>query len=142
MLIELQAAHTYLASFRHAIDQDEMLQYFSWLGYLIVGIVYSFFVFFDEVPKDARAIFSKRNKRSLIQILTIHATFVVLLLCSLRICSYVIQYLPYWISHEIDLMDGHMSIADLIFMIGVGALALYERECLVIGTDGSESVQE
>lgn len=142
MMIELLAALTCLASFSHAMDQDERLQYFSWSGYLIVGIVYSFFLFFDEVPKDNRVIFSKRNKRSLTQILTIHAAFVVLLLCALRTCSYVVRYLPFWMTHEIDLGEGYVSIADLIFGIGALALFAYERQWLVVAMDGSESVQE
>jgi Zn-dependent protease len=142
MLIELQTALTCLASFPHAMDQDERLQYFSWSGCLIVGIVYSFFLFFDEVPKDHREIFSKRNKRSLTQILKIHTAFVTLLLCALRICSYVVRYLPFWMTHEIDLGEGYFSIADVIFVIGAMALFAYEREWLVIAMDGSESVQE
>jgi len=142
MLIELQAAITCLASFSHAIDQNERFHYLSWSSYLIVGIVYSFCIFFDEVPKDHRVIFSKRNKRSLTQILTIHAAFVVLLLSALRICSYVFRYLPFWMTRAYDLGEGYMSVADFIFIIGAVALLAYEKLLLVIATEESESVQE
>jgi hypothetical protein len=142
MLIELQAALNYLASFSRAMDQDEKLQYFSWSVYLIIGLVYSVILFFYVVSEDNLVIFSKLNKRSLTQILTIHTAFVTLLLCALRICSYTIQYLPFWITREFDLGEGNMSIADFIFFILALALLAFERQWLVIATDGSESAQE
>jgi len=142
MLIELQAALTHLAGIPNTMDQDERLQYFSLSGYLIVGLVYSVILFFYEVSEDNLVIFSKRNKRSLTQILTIHAAFITLLLCALRICSYVVRYLPFWMTNEFDLGEGYMSIAEIIFLIGALALFAYEHQWLIITEDGSESVQE
>ena len=142
MLIELQAALTCLASIPHAMNHDEMLHSPSWSENFIVGLVYSVILFFYEVSEDNLIIFSKRNKRSLTQILTIHAAFITLLLCALRTCSYMIRYLPFWMTHEFDLGEGYMSIAEIIFLIGALALFAYEHQWLIITEDGSESVQE
>jgi len=142
MLIELQAALIYLANYPHAMDQDEKLQYFSWSVYLIIGLIYSVILFFYVMSEDNLVIFSKRNKRSLSQILIIHTAFVTLLLCTLRICSYTVRYLPFWITCEFDLGEGNMSIADFIVFLLALALLAYERQLLVIPTDESESVQK
>jgi len=146
MLIELQVALFLFAGFPETSNQDERLQYISWWGYLIVGIVYSIILFFDEIPKDRREIFSNRNKRSLAQILAIHASFVALVLCALRATSFLVRYLPLWMTYEIDLGEGYESIADMIagiaFFIGAAALAACERLSIIHTTDGSESAQE
>lgn len=127
MLIELRAA---LASFvkpLEIIDPREQLQYFSWYGYALFGVLYSMIVFFDEIPEKQRVIFSKQNKRSSTEVLFIHILFLASLFCAFLACARLIRYLPVWMTNEYDLGDGYISVADGLVFIGAAVAAACEK---------------
>jgi hypothetical protein len=72
------------------IDPDEALRYFSWLRLAVIAVIYTGFVFWLELAKDGPFIFSKRNTRSRLQVVSMHALFLGILICGYRICTYVI----------------------------------------------------
>jgi hypothetical protein len=100
------------------------------------------FIFFDEIPREKREIFSKQNKMSVTQILLIHFSFVALLFLVLQAWSHALLYLPSWLTDVHDLGEGYTSIADLLFFIGALLLIAGEKAWLTRGISESENVQE
>jgi hypothetical protein len=128
------------ANLAQIIDPEEGLQYPSWLGYAVIVFFYSVVVFFDEIPKGRRAIFSEQNKRSPTRVLLIHISLLAVLFCALRAGPYVARYLPHWMTNEFDNLEGgHTSIARLLFFAGAMLIAGCEK--LFLETTGSGSTQ-
>jgi hypothetical protein len=97
MSIELHIAAAF-ANLAPIIDPEEGLQYPSWLGYAVMVFFYNVVVFFDEIPKNRRVIFSKQNLRSPTEILLIHISLLAVLLCALQAGPHVARYLPHWMT--------------------------------------------
>jgi hypothetical protein len=116
----------------------EQVEYFSWWGYLFIGFLYSTFVFSKEVPEDRPSIFSMQNKRSPVQILLMHSSFLALLYLVARMFAHIAGYLPHWITNEYDMGEGSLSVADVLFFIGAALLAAYEKHVLFPGTTESQ----
>jgi hypothetical protein len=112
----------------------EQVQHFSWWVYLIVGFLYSMFVFSKEFPEDRPSIFSKQNKRSPVQTLLMHSSFLALLYLVARVFAHFAGYFPHWITSEYDMGEGPLSVADVLFFIGAALLAAYEKRVLSPGT--------
>lgn len=108
----------------------EQIQYFPWLGYLIIGLLYSVFVFFNESSEDRPSIWSGQNKRSPIQLLLIHCSFLGLIFLVMGMFAHIAAYLPSWATVEYDMVEGYCSVANLLFFIGVALLAAYEKNVL------------
>jgi uncharacterized protein with PQ loop repeat len=142
MFIDLHAVLLCFEGLPGEVDWADLLQYSSWSGYLVIGILYSLLLFFGEIPKAKRAIFSKQNKMNLTQILLIHISFLALLFLAFRVSSHVVRYLPPWITNAYDLGEGKMSIANLLFLIGALLLGACERIWLLSGVTESESVEK
>jgi len=117
----------------------ERLLYFSWWGDLIIGLLYSMFVFSKEVSEDRPSIFSKQNKRSPTQILLIHGSFLTLLFLVAHTFAHIAGYLPHWITDEYDMGDGYLSVANVLFFIGAALLAAYEKHVLFPRTIESQA---
>ncbi len=124
MLIEL-----YPAFFPKVVDPNMQFQFSSWRGCLLIGLLYSAFIFFEEIPEDW-TIFSERNKRSSTQILLIHISFLAFLFCVLRARAHFAGYLPHWITDGYDMGEGPLSVANVLFFIGGAMLAVYEKHVL------------
>ena len=129
----------YPAFFPHVVDPLEQLQFSSWPSCLLIGIFYSMFIFFEEIPPEDRTIFSERNKRSPTQILLIHISFLAFLFCVLRACAHFAGYLPHWITDGYDLGEGPLSVANVLFFIVGAALAAYEKHVLFLEIRKSQS---
>jgi hypothetical protein len=126
---------TAIAIARVAISQNmdprEELQYFSWWGYALVALAYSSLVFSGEGSSEGRRIFSKQNVRSLSQILIAHCAYMTILLCLLRISSYVVLLLPYWMTDTFG-RRTRTSIADLVFFGAALVMIHIERRWLYL----------
>jgi hypothetical protein len=121
-----------------AIVAAEQLQYIPWwAGYLIIGLLYSVFVFLSE--EDRPSIFSRQNKRSRTQILLIHISFLGLLFLVMRTFAHIAGYLPHWFTDEYDMGEGGLSVANLLSFIGAALLAGYEKHVLFQGTTESRT---
>ena len=142
MSIELHIAPAF-ANLAQIINPEEGLQYPSWLGYAVIAFFCSVVVFFDEIPKDRRVIFSKQNNRSPTQILLIHISLLAVLLCAIRVGPHVVQYLPHWMTKEFDNLEGgQTSIAQLLFVVGAMLMAGCEKLFLEATGSGSISNSE
>jgi hypothetical protein len=124
------------------IDPSEDLQYFSWWGYAFVAAAYSALVFSGELSKDGPLIFSRRNARVLSQILLIHVAFLIILLCFLRISSYIVPSLPYWMTDTFRARRTRVSIADIIFFLAAMVMLFIERRKLYVESAPSASDSE
>jgi hypothetical protein len=142
MMIAPHVVHSSFASLAQVLYPEERLFPLSWSTYLGFGIFYSVLMFFDEIPREKREIFSKRNKMSLTQVLLIHISFLALLFLGLRVSSRLVPYLPPWMANVHDLGDAYTSGADLIVFFGVLLLFVCEKIWLQSGTTESESPQE
>jgi hypothetical protein len=112
------------------------LHYFSWPWYAMVVALYSLFVFFDEIPKDRRVIFSKGSRWRPIQVMALHLGFLAVLVCGLQACAPVAHYLPEWMTHEFDDLEGYLSVAGCLVFVGIASIAGAEK--LILGARRSE----
>jgi hypothetical protein len=115
------------------IDPQEGLRYFSWLGFAALALLYSAFVFTSQLSKDGPLIFSRRNVRSLLQILTLHCGFIIILLLLLRISNQIVPILSYRMTDTFKAGRGaRLSIADLVFAAIAAVLAFIERAWIYV----------
>jgi hypothetical protein len=115
------------------IDSQEDLQYFSWWAYFLVAAAYSAFVFSGELSKDGPVIFSKENARSVPQVAVAHGAFLIVLLCFLRLTSYIVPALPNWMTDTFNAgRRGRISIADILFVVASSIMVLIERKQLYV----------
>ena len=127
------------------IDPQEILQYFSGPVYALVAAGFSAFVFRGELSKDGPRIFSKQNARTVSQIIAVHAAYLTMFLCLLRLASYIVLTVPRWMTNTFD--GGRhlrLSIIDLLFIAVSVTVALIERKHLYVesetdSTDPDES---
>ncbi len=129
------------------VDPHEILQYFSWWVYLAIAVGYTVFVFLSG-KIDKFVGFDRRNQHGkghvpgdstgsaeivgpFSRVLQIHGWFLLILLLSLRIVAFALPYLPHWLTDTFDEgKHGHTSVADYLFVMGVAALAFFERKRL------------
>jgi hypothetical protein len=115
------------------IDPREELRYFNWLAFAALAFFYSVFVFTGRISKDGLRIFSKRNARTVLQILVLHSSFIVILLLLLRISNQVVPVLPYWMTDTFKAGRGaRLSVADLMFVAIAGVLGFIEQIWLYV----------
>ena len=127
------------------IDPLEQLQYFSWVGYVVVAVVYTALVFHGELSKDdGPLIFSKQNARPLPVILMIHVAFLAIILEILRIAPFILPSLPDWTTDTFRVRGTSISIIDVLFVIAMGLMYLIEGRWIYVesemeasGTEGS-----
>jgi hypothetical protein len=119
------------ASIPRNIDPQEVLRYFNWLGFTALVLFYSAFVFRGELSGDGPLIFSKRNARSVLQVLILHFSFIVILLLVVRVSNQLVPILPYWMTDTFPLGRGARgSVADLEFVAIAAVAAFIERKWL------------
>ncbi|HEV2486322.1 MAG TPA: hypothetical protein VGT08_12390 [Terracidiphilus sp.] len=132
-----------VAVIQRNIDPDEQLQYFSWLGFVLLGAVYTAFVFGGELSRDGPLIFSRQNARSVSEILLIHGTFLTILFCLLRFANLTVARLPYWMTDTFKAGRGtRASIAELIFVLACAAMFFVERRRLFVPSEADVSAPE
>jgi hypothetical protein len=113
------------------IDPDEVLRYFSWTLFAVIGVVYTAFVFWVELAKDGPFILSPQNARTKLQVFIAHALFLTILLCCYRICVYVVPTLPFWMTDTFRLKrSNRSSIIDIFLLVAMVAIAYFERKWL------------
>jgi hypothetical protein len=109
------------------IDPREDLRYFSWIFFVFVSLAYSAFVFTGELSKDGPLIFSKRNARSIREVIAGHFAFLAILYCLMRIFIFIVPSLPYWITDTFNVGKGaRVSLADIVFT-ALAALLVYKE---------------
>jgi len=108
------------------IDPREILRYFSWATYVLVAAVYSCLLFSAAPFKAGPRVFSKENTRSTVEILAIHAAFLLILLGCMAIAPFIVRILPYWMTDTFD-VRGHPSIFDILAFLIMSGLYLVER---------------
>jgi hypothetical protein len=130
---------------RQGIDPQEVLQYFSWLAYALVAAAYTAVVFGGELSKEGPRIFSKRNARSVSQVIAAHSACLTILLCFLRLASYIVLTLPHWMTNTLEGEGGRsdrsrITIADLLFLLASIVMAQIEQKRLFVQseTDSAE----
>lgn len=115
------------------IDPQEILQYFSCWAYLLVAAAYSALVFSGELSKDGPVIFSNQNARSVPQVALAHGAFLIVLLCFLRLASFIVSALPNWMTNTFNAgRRGGFSIADFLFVAVSSIMVLIERKRLCV----------
>jgi hypothetical protein len=113
------------------IDPDEALRYFSWNVFAIVALVFTGFVFWQELAKNGPFIFSHKNTRSKLQVLLAHAIFLMILLYGYRIVINVIPRLPFWMTDTFQIRySTRASFADMLLFLAVLGMAYFERKWL------------
>ena len=120
----------------HGTDPQELLQYFSGPVYALVAAGFSAFVFSGELSKDGPRIFSKQNARTVSQIIALHAAYLTMFLCLLRLASYIVLTVPLWMTNTFN--GGRhlrLSIFDLLFAAVWVILALIERKHLYVQSE-------
>jgi hypothetical protein len=126
-------------AFSPNIDPREVLQYFSWWAYLVVALIYSAFVFRDEVSKEDRQVFDKQNLVYLPNVLLVHVAFIATLFALLRIIPYILPALPYWMTNVFK--PGRSlsaSIADILVVL-IGVLMAYLERRRIYAESASDS---
>lgn len=119
------------------IDPREDLRYFSWVYFALFSLAYSAFVFSSELSKDGPLIFSKRNARTTSEVLASHCAFLIILFCSMRVFTFVVPDLPYWMTDTFNAGKGaRLSIADTVFIALSAVMVYFERRWLVRRNDG------
>ena len=101
-------------------------------GYALLAAVYSTFVFTGEASKDGPLIFSKRNARSIFQVLLMHGAYLVSLLCILQIASGVVPRLPFWMTDTFAVRGSRVSFADILFALVCAVMCFIERRKLYV----------
>lgn len=114
------------------IDPQEVLRYFSWIWFLFVSLIYSAFVFSGELSKDGPLIFSRRNARSTLDVITSHVVFLVILLCLMQIFCFLVPSLPYWMTDTFRAGRARYSVADIAFIALAAVLVYRERKWLFV----------
>lgn len=113
------------------IDPDEALRYFSWTRFAVVAVIYTAFVFWQELAKDGPFICSLKNARSKPQVLQAHAAFLMILLCGYRICTGIVPALPFWMTDTFRLRrSARASLADILSCLVALGMAYFERKWL------------
>lgn len=142
----------------HPVDANESLVHFQWWGYIVVAILYSAFVFFAGfLDRASRFIESERNPTGPVswlgyssiprfrtnkrpsQILAIHCTYLLGLMCCIRIAAFSVPYFPTWSTSQFDIGRGdQFSVLDLSLVLVGLVLAMVERSKLCAEADDSE----
>jgi hypothetical protein len=128
-------------SISQGIDPQEVLQYFSWIAYVLIAAAYSAFVFSGELSRDGPLIFSKQNTRSAPQVIAVHLAYLTILLCLLRLASYIVLTLPHWMTDTFSggRRNSRISIADLSFFALSATIALIERKRLYVQSESDSA---
>jgi len=122
------------------LSSPDPLQHFSWLMFCIVAVVYSFMTFTGVAWKQGALVFSERNARSPITVLSIHARFLLMLLVVLWLVSVGFRGLPKWMMDTITLRGASVSYCDLSFVMFMAVLLLIEgRLIFVVAEDQDDS---
>ena len=109
------------------------LQYFSWGVYLCAATIYSALVFQSELSREnGPHIFSKRNARSLSQIIVAHLAFLSTLLGLIWIASYIYPILPKWIIDTFVSRGSSYSALDIVIIIAMIIMQYLERQWLFV----------
>ena len=109
-----------------------MPDYFSWLWFAIVGVIYSAVVFTGEMSKDGPLIFSKRNAKSLSEIIRIHLAFLFFILALLWFTIRIMPFMPNWMSEKIR---RGLTYYDVFFVLAMIGLSLIERRWLFVESE-------
>jgi O-antigen/teichoic acid export membrane protein len=116
-----------------AIDSDEVLQYFTWWAYVLAALAYTGLVFKNELTRRGPSVFSDENENTTFRIVVVHVCYLAILICLIRIASFVISYLPAWATGTFNIgRRSRMpaSLADLCLLIGISVIALSEHRRL------------
>lgn len=110
------------------MDWDS-LSSFSWFWVAAYCVICSAFVFRGEMSKDGPLIFSKKNVRSVRQVLIAHLMFLTILLALYRVAIATYLYMPNWMSERASRTG---SWYDIFFLIAVLLFAQIERKWLFL----------
>lgn len=83
------------------IDPEEMLQYVAPWVYFIVALAYNGLVFRNEFSPKSTSAFSEGNP--VFRILAVDTCFLVIVLCLIRVASFVVVHLPRWMTNTLKL---------------------------------------
>jgi len=110
------------------IDSEEILQYFAWWAYALAALGYTGLVFKNEFTRRGPSVFSDEN--TTFRIVVVHACYIAILICLIRIASVVILYLPAWTTNTFNIgrrVHVPASLADLCLLVGISVIALSEH---------------
>jgi hypothetical protein len=84
------------------------------------------------VFNNAPPIFSKRNARSLAEIVSIHAVFLTILLWLIQFADYIEPSLPEWATDPIGSGSRRLSVLEIVLILTMVGVHFIERRWLYV----------
>jgi hypothetical protein len=103
--------------------------FYQWPTFAILAIIYSALVATGEISKEGPLIFSKRNSRTLSEILGAHLLFLTILLVAWKVAFYLDPHLADWMTGYIGRGGSAFNMFFIVVMLVMSSL---ERRWLYV----------
>ena len=113
---------------------------FAWLEYGGPAVMYTAFVLRGEFPLNGARILSRKNKRPITSVVTMHAIMVGILLYSVHMADAVLPRLPDWLTVIVS-RRAHVTLFEFIFILVFMGIGELERRWLYVEAEEPEGVQ-
>ena len=108
----------------------------AWLKYLLVGIAYTFFVFWLSLEEDQAQILSKRNVTPRSTIIVVHLLYLALIFSFMPFIPRIKGALPDWMT----VRHGRMgSIFGVMLLLAALILRIIERHFIYVEAETESS---
>lgn len=119
----------------------DQYHHLAWYLYGSAAVVYTGLVFRGELPRKGAMIFSEHNARTPSAILTIHASFLMVVLLSIRAARSIYPALPDWLTATIRDRGAPTSAFEVILIVAVVGVHFLERKLLYVAAKNEDEQQ-
>lgn len=109
-----------------------------WFQYGGSALAYTAFVLRGELPPRGSGILSKRNKRPVTSMITMHVAMLAVLLYSVHMATAIFPFLPNWLTVQMS-VRGHITLFELILVLTFAGIAELEHRWLYVEVEDAAS---